>query len=144
MKYQKLGTRVLGYLSPNTNVTVTLVDIKQDKILHVETNVCFESTVLPGLYIFDTNHIDLLLLDDVYKLTDESLEIAYMMTNELNEKYGGKVVIDSDLKLLMKIDNAITKLPEGVWEMLSLEDQQTYTQILRRIYQNTDMIPSIV
>lgn len=144
MKYQKLGTRVLGYLSPNTNVTVTLVDIKQDKILHVETNVCFESTVLPGLYIFDTNHIDLILLDDIYKLTDESLEIAYMMTNELNEKYGGKVVIDSDLKMLIKIDNAITKLPEGVWGMLSVEDQQTYTQILRRIYQNTDMIPSVV
>ena len=144
MKYQKLGTRVLGYLSPNTNVTVTMVDIKQDKILAVETNVCLESKVLPGLYIFDTNHIDLLLLDDVYKLTDESLEIAYVMTNELNEKYGGKVVIDSDLKLLMKIDNAITKLPEGVWEMLSIEDQQTYTQILRRIYQNTDLIPATI
>ena len=144
MKYQKLGTRVLGYLSPNTNVTVTMVDIKQDKILTVETNVCLESKVLPGLYIFDTNHIDLLLLDDVYKLTDESLEIAYVMTNELNEKYGGKVVIDSDLKLLMKIDNAITKLPEGVWEMLSIEDQQTYTQILRRIYQNTDLIPATI
>ena len=144
MKYQKLGTRVLGYLSPNTNVKIKLVDIKTDKILDIETDVCIESTVMPGLYIFDTNHIDLVLLDDVYKLTDESLEIAYMMTNELNEKYGGKVVIDNDLKMLIKIDNAITKLPEGVWEMLSIEDQQTYTQILRRIYQNTDMIPSIV
>ena len=144
MKYQTIGTRLLGYLSPNTNVVIKLVDIKQDKLIQLLTDVCLESTALPGLYIFDTNNIDLDKIDNIYKTSDTSLEIAYIMTNELNQTYGGKIVIDNDLKLLNIINNNINQIPTNVWNLLSEDEQQTYKDILRRIYQNTDMIPILM
>ena len=144
MKYQLIGTRVLGYLSPNTNVEITLVNIKDDNIVSTLSNVCSESNVLPGLYIFDSNSIIYEDLDDKYKSGNESLELAYIMTNELNEKYGGKLVIDNDLKLLISIDQAVTEIPSSVWNLLSVEEQLTYKQLLKRIYLNTDMIPALL
>ena len=149
MKYQTLGTRLLGYLSPSTNVVITLVDVKLDVIIHTTSNVCQESTSLPGLYIFNTNNIDITLLDDVYKTTGlnnnhESLEIAYVMTNELGEKYGGKIVIDNDLRLLIQINNSLSNIPDNVWNLLSTDEQISYKNILKRIYQSTDLIPALV
>lgn len=144
MKYQKLGTRLLGYLAPNTTVNIILIDIKTDSIIATTSNACIESQSLPGLYIFNTSEILLDQLDDMYKLTDESLEIAYIMSNDLHETYGGKIVIDNDLKILLQIDQNISKIPDNVWNLLSEDDKTTYKNILKRIYQNTDLIPAIL
>lgn len=80
----------------------------------------------------------------MYRLTDESLEIAYIMSNDLHETYGGKIVIDNDLKLLIQIDRNISNIPDNVWNLLSEDDKTTYKNILKRIYQNTDLIPAIL
>lgn len=149
MKYQQLGTRLLGYLTPNTNVKIKIIDVKEDIIVTVQTDVCVESTSLPGLYIFNTNLIDITTLDDKYKTSGidsnyESLELAYIMKNELGETYGGKVVIDNDLRILIKMNDSIAKIPDNVWNLLSEDEQSTYKNLLRRIYQNTDLIPAIL
>ena len=46
MKYQSLGTRLLGYLSPNTNTTITLVDVKLDKIVLTTNEPKVDATLL--------------------------------------------------------------------------------------------------
>ena len=74
----------------------------------------------------------------------ESLEIAYVMTNELGEKYGGKIVIDNDLRLLIQINNSLSNIPDNVWNLLSTDEQISYKNILKRIYQSTDLIPALV
>jgi hypothetical protein len=89
------------------------------------------------------------MLDDVYKTTGlnndhESLEIAYVMTNELGEKYGGKIVIDNDLRMLIQINNSLSQIPDNVWNLLSVDEQISYKNILKRIYQSTDLIPALV
>ena len=74
----------------------------------------------------------------------ESLEIAYVMTNELGEKYGGKIVIDNDLRMLIQINNSLSNIPDNVWNLLSTDEQISYKNILKRIYQSTDLIPALV
>ena len=149
MKYQQLGTRLLGYLTPNTNVKIKIVDVKEDIVVSVQTDVCIESTSMAGLYIFNTNLININSLNDKYKTTGpestyESLELAYIMKNELGETYGGKVVIDNDLRILIKMNDSIAKIPDNVWNLLSEDEQTSYKNILKRIYQNTDLIPAIL
>lgn len=143
MRYQKIGTCLLGYLTTGTNVTINLVNIKTDTIIQTTSIQCLESTVLPGLYKFDTELIDKSKLDP----NETILEIAYVMTNELNEKYGGKIVIENDLKLLnnlISIEEKINNIPENVWNLLNSDEQESYKKILIAIRDNTELIPALL
>jgi len=143
MRYQKIGTCLLGYLTTGTSVTITLVNIKTDTIIQTISTQCLESSVLPGLYTFDTSNINSSEIDPISNI----LEIAYIMTNELNEKYGGKIVIENDLKLLnnlIEIENKINNIPKNVWDLLSTTEQESYKDILLTILNNTELIPALV
>jgi hypothetical protein len=89
MKYLlKEEVILVGDLTPNSNVTIKLIDIETDKEIPLETNICKESKIEPGIYLFSTKNID-------YKnlVKKEAYNIVYVMSDEYGKKSIGKVVI---------------------------------------------------
>ena len=149
MKAQKFESLLIGRLEPNSNVTIKIIDIKEDVVLELNNNLCYESKNLPGLYLFNTKNIDIISLNDKYKDSGlssgyEQLEIMYIMTNNLGESYEDRVIFENDLRTIIKINDNISKLPDEVWNILSDEDKEIYKNILRKIYQNDNIIPTIL
>jgi len=100
MKYSKKDTVLCGWLTPGTDVTVKLVNTHTDTLVAASSYECIESTVVPGLYMYDTA-----------KITENSIhiEIAYIMESSDGDTYGGKVVIDKNLE----------PVNIGNWEMIN-------------------------
>lgn len=148
IKYQKFESLLIGRLEPDSNVTIKIIDIKEDVVLELNSNECCESKNLPGVYLFNTKEIDIISLNDKYKgcgLSDsqEHLEIIYIMESDKGEKFEDRVTFENDLRTIIKINDNIAKLPDDVWNILSDEDKEIYKNILRRIYQNHDILPII-
>ena len=100
MKAQKFESLLIGRLEPNSNVTIKIIDIKEDVVLELNNNLCYESKNLPGLYLFNTKNIDIISLNDKYKDSGlssgyEQLEIMYIMTNNLGESYEDRVIFEN-------------------------------------------------
>jgi hypothetical protein len=149
IKYQKFESLLIGRLEPDSNVTIKIIDIKEDVILELNSNECYESKNLPGVYLFNTKEIDIISLNDKYKgcsLSDsqEHLEIIYIMESDNGEKFEDRVTFENDLRTIIKINDNIAKLPDDVWNILSDEDKEIYKNILRKIYQNDNIIPTIL
>jgi hypothetical protein len=98
VKYDNKTTVLCGWLTSGRNVTIKLVDTKKDELLEATTYECVESTVSPGLYMWDTEN----LVEDTI-----AVEVAYIMTADDGDVYGGKIVIDKNL----------TNTDVGNWEM---------------------------
>lgn len=148
MKYQKFESLLIGRLEPDSKVTIKIIDVKEDVILELNSNVCYESKNLPGVYLFNTKEIDIISLNDKYKgcsLSDshDNLEIIYIMESDTGEKFEDRVTFENDLRTIIKINDNISKLPDDVWNILSDEDKEIYKNILRRIYQNHDILQII-
>jgi hypothetical protein len=99
VKYDSKTTVLCGWLTPGRSVTIKLVDTKRDELLNATTYECTESTVSPGLYMWDTEN----LVDDMI-----AVEAAYIMTADDGDVYGGKIVIDKNL----------SNTDIGNWEMV--------------------------
>jgi hypothetical protein len=106
MRYKDNSTVLCGYLTPNSSVTIKLLNTKTDTLIGVSSNICTESDHISGLYRFDTANI-----------TDQfdKLEIAYIMEDDIGEIYGGKIVIeDYNSDIIDQMSNIEVNILSGI------------------------------
>ena len=112
MKYNTNNTILCGYLTAGSTVKIKLINTLTDKLISITDDVCIESEHIGGLFYFDTSKIDEEFV---------SLEIAYVMSDNAGEFYGGKVVISNDVPTVSTIKKDLEDVCLGNWR---LEDNQ--------------------
>lgn len=141
MTYNKIGTILCGHLPINKEINIKLIDPSNDKIISSNTTICNESTVSPGLYYFDTNKIN----DEEFleELNNKDKDIIYIMSDDSNNQYGGKINISSNYNNIVEqiqvIKNILEEVPDSVLNA-DITDDINYKQLLINIKQNTDLI----
>jgi len=108
MKYNTNTTVLCGYLAPNSTVKIKLINTAKDTLVSVSDNECVESENQDGLYFFNTSKID-----EVF----DALEIAYIMTDDEDGFYGGKVVISNEVPTTSSIRTDIQDATIGNWRI---------------------------
>jgi hypothetical protein len=59
MRYVKTENTILaGELAPSSTVKIKLINMQSDELLTINSNVCIESTHIPGTYLWNTSNID--------------------------------------------------------------------------------------
>jgi len=99
-------TTLVGTLPAGSSVTVKIVELGSDSEVTLTDNTCTESTVISGMYIFDTSKME---APTVYT------NYVYEMTNGVEKFYGKFVMggsIESDLKDVLSI---LSQIPADVW-----------------------------
>ena len=131
MVYNNIGTTLCGYLPAGKNVTIKLINILDDNIIC--DDVCKESVAFPGLYTYNTSNI----------VIDEGMiEIAYVMTDDNGQMYGGKIVINNTINEQIKmIKQKLSELPDNFMDYTIDETNEIdYKKLLMIIKNNTDLI----
>lgn len=97
MRYFKTEDTVLvGYLVPNSNVTITIIDLDNDKVIPLTDNNCVESEHIEGLYAFSTSNID------KDKLEDRIYNLFYIMEDDVGNKTYGKFTLGTKEEVLLE------------------------------------------
>ena len=100
------STVILGYLSPNTAVTIKIINTKTDELVTIGDGVCVESQHIAGVYryLIDNSQIG-------------EIEIAYEMSNG-KDSYGGKLVIGGYANTHDELDSYVNK---DAWKVSPIE-----------------------
>jgi len=104
MRYVKSETTVLaGEFKTGLQIRIKLVNMITDELLNVNTNICNESTHLPGTYFWNISNIDQNFISNITTPTS----IMYMMFNLNNtlETFKGKFVLGGDMDKLLTISS---------------------------------------
>ena len=104
MRYSDKENAILvGQFNPGSTVTIRILDIAHDSIIPLRTDRCYESTKIPGIFLWDTLNMD---LDRV----DEYNNLLYEMKDQNDNVYYGKFVIggyvDAEIDLSGITDDA--------------------------------------
>lgn len=89
-------TILVGIFKPNSTVTIKILDIAHDDEIPLVTNVCYESDILPGVYMWSTLNIDASRIDEYNNLLYE------MKDNDGNVYYGKFIIggyVDKEIDL---------------------------------------------
>lgn len=117
MRYAKYeNVNLMGFLTPNSNVTIKVVALSNDSetLLELNDNVCIESEHIPGVYRWST--VD--LTNAIIGYT----ELIYIMENTDNEEdvYSSKIALSGSYDNLSEID--------GITEIINNIQQVSYDQ----------------
>jgi len=95
------NTTLLGKFSPGKRVTITILDLQTDKQVNLSSDICFESNILPGLYLWNTSNINDLALMGYH-------DMYYRMMDQDGNTFDGKFVLGGyvDLDLHQELLNA--------------------------------------
>lgn len=77
-------TSLLASMTPGKNVTIQILHLATGNLINLVTDVCNESTQMPGLYTWRTSNID-----EPSLLTDYH-DLYYRMTDEDGKFFEGK------------------------------------------------------
>lgn len=104
MRYVKTENTILaGELSPSSTVKIKLINMQSDELLIINSNICTESTHIPGTYLWNTSNIDSSLFSNL----TTPMNVLYMMYNvsDPTKTFKGKFVIGGELNNLSTITN---------------------------------------
>ena len=77
---------LVGQFSPGSVVTIKIIVLDNDNLLVLDNINCYESTNMPGIFMWNTNNIS-----DTNNINGY-INLLYEMTNTEDEKYYGKIV----------------------------------------------------
>ena len=109
MRYVKTENTILaGELSPSSTAKIKLINMQSDELLTINSNVCTESTHIPGTYLWNTSNIDSSLFSNL----TTPMNVLYMMYNvsDPTKTFKGKFVIGGELNNLSTITNLDTSI----------------------------------
>ena len=115
MRYSDKEVAILvGQFKSGSKVTIKILDIDHDLEIPLQTYNCYESNVIPGIYLWNTMNLDMSRIDEFNNL-------LYEMKDENNNTYYGKFVmggyVDREIDL-SGITDAATQ--EAMLKMLKI------------------------
>jgi len=99
-------TTLIGNLLPGRDVTITLIDIREDTLLDILTHECHESAHIPGAYLWDTSNLV------SAPSGEDHINCMYQMTDG-NDIFQGKFVIGGyldEIATQVGVDETIQKV----------------------------------
>jgi len=95
-------TTLVGLFDTGLSVTIKVIDLNTDTLIDLTTNVCTESSNIPGVYLFSTSNINL-------NVDTGIVNLLYEMIDENGKKYYGKFsmggYIDDELLYTLNVIN---------------------------------------
>lgn len=101
MRYSNDERAILvGQFEPNDTVTIKLLDLGENTEIPTTDNICIESDVMPGIFLWDTSKVGVNQLDNFHN-------VLYEMKSNDGSKYYGKFVYGGymDKELTVLLDN---------------------------------------
>lgn len=148
MRYVKTENTILaGELSPSSTVKIKLINMQSDELLIINSNICTESTHIPGTYLWNTSNIDSSLFSNL----TTPMNVLYMMYNvsDPTKTFKGKFVIGGELNNLSTITNLDTSIKNNN-QLLTINQTELKTILSdadtglpKIISQNTSTLSSI-
>jgi len=115
MRYSENEETILvGEFEPDKNIKIKILELKSDQFIGLNTNDCVESDKVPGIYTFDTRHID-------KSTVPEYSNLLYIMYDEEGYQYLGKFVYGGWLDNIEVEANVDLKPIEDKLDMHDLE-----------------------
>ena len=142
MRYVKTENTVLaGELEPSTTVKIKLIDMLNDSLLNINSDICTESQHIPGTYLWPISNINQSVFDNL----TQPMSVLYAMyvpgvsDPKLKTIFKGKIVIGGELNNLSTINTIDTNVKTN--NQLATINQTE----LKTILNNTDTgLPKII
>lgn len=100
---------LVGEFPPGSTVRIKILILENDNLLTLNTDVCLESSKLPGIYTWKTSNIN------INNNINGLVNLLFVMTSEIGQKYYGKILYaanfgtgsDVDLTPVIEMGNEI-------------------------------------
>jgi hypothetical protein len=117
------NTYLVGQFLPGRTVTIKVLNLSNDVLLSIRTDVCVESKAIPGIYIWSTGNI-------TTPITTMTSLIYVMTSKEDGRTYIGKLVYGGLIEELNEINktNEISEISE---ELASIAEDVRFVKLMQ-------------